>query len=142
MKRLLYSTIFIILDLFTKHIFTNKEYMIGSIGINYTQNTGAAFSILQGQTIILALVSLLVIFLIIKYYKTFKVKLPLILILSGTIGNLVDRLFFGYVRDFIAISIWPTFNLADTFITIGVFWLIYLIWKEEKTYKSKKPKNK
>jgi signal peptidase II len=142
MRPIIYTTFLVILDQITKYLFTNKEYLIGSIGIKYVENTGAAFSIFQNQTIILSIISLIAVILIIKYYKTFKVKLPLILLLSGTLGNLIDRVILGYVRDFIAISIWPTFNIADSCITIGVIWLIYEMHKEEKTYKSKKPKNK
>jgi len=136
MKKLLYALIFIILDQFTKYLFTNKQYFSGFFQINYAQNTGAAFSILQGYSWLFIIISLGVVFFIFKYYKTIPVKLPLILILSGTIGNLIDRLFLGYVRDFIAISIWPVFNFADVFSCIGIFWLIYIFYTEEKTYKA------
>ena len=44
--------------------------------------------------------------------------------MAGTIGNLIDRIVFGYVRDFISISIWPSFNLADIFNVIGVILIL------------------
>ncbi len=142
MKKLLYAIVFILFDQISKFIFQSKYYGTGIFKIYYTENTGAAFSILQNQQILLILISIIVIIIIFKYYKEIKLKLPLILILAGTIGNLIDRVFFGFVRDFISVSIWPIFNLADVFNTIGIFWLIYYFYKEEKTYKSKRHRKK
>ncbi len=96
-------------------------------------NTGAAFGILQGQNIFLILLSLIVISIIIFYYKKYKeLRLYLILILSGVIGNLIDRIFFGYVRDFINLKIWPVFNLADSYSVTGVILLVYIIYFKKK----------
>jgi len=142
MKKLLYAIIFVLFDQVSKFIFQNKYYGQGIFKIFYTENTGAAFSILQNQQLLLIIISIIVIILIFKYYKEIKVKLPLILILAGTTGNLIDRVFFGFVRDFISVSVWPIFNLADCFNTIGIFWLIYYFYKEENTYKSKRHRKK
>ena len=97
-------------------------------------NTGAVFGILQGQNIILIVISFIVIIAAIYYYKEHKdLKLSLILILSGTTGNLIDRLLFGHVRDFIDLKYWPVFNLADSYITIGTLFLVYVVYlKKEK----------
>ena len=119
MKHLLLLAILILLDQLTKFLFSNVK------------NYGAAFGILQGQILLFIIISLAVIVFCVYYYKIKKLRLPLILILAGTIGNLIDRLFLGYVRDFINLKIWPVFNLADSLNVIGIALLIYIIWKEK-----------
>ena len=87
-------------------------------------NTGAAFGILTGKTnllIYIGIVFILVFFIIISKEKR-EDRLFLIacgLILGGAISNMVDRIFLGYVVDYIDIRIWPVFNLADSCITTG-----------------------
>lgn len=49
---------------------------------------------------------------------------PLVLLLGGAVGNLIDRLRFGYVIDFIDFRFWPVFNVADSCITVGIVWLL------------------
>jgi signal peptidase II len=66
-----------------------------------------------------------------KKNKTFYARLPLILILSGGISNLIDRLIHGCVIDFIDLKFWPVFNLADIFIAIGVAMLLLKILKNK-----------
>lgn len=139
-KFIIISLILLALDQLTKYLFTGKEYLIGNFGINYVENTGAAFGILSGRSIFLIIVGFLVMFMIFYYYNEIKYKLPLILIFAGTLGNVIDRLLFGYVRDFIMISIWPIFNVADMCNTIGVLILLYCFWREDKTYKQKSHK--
>ncbi|MBI4159528.1 signal peptidase II [Candidatus Woesearchaeota archaeon] len=95
-----------------------------------TYNSGAAFSLFQGQRYLLIAVSIIVILIILKYYKEYP--FPLTLILAGTIGNLIDRIFLGYVRDFIDLKFWPVFNIADFVIVIGTLLLVYKMWKEKK----------
>ena len=125
---LLLGLLLIILDQLTKILTFKKSFFI----INYTTNTGAAFGIFQGFNTILIFISFLVILFIILYLKRAKQHLPLILILSGIIGNLIDRILLGFVRDFIDIRIWPVFNLADFYITIGALILILHAYKETK----------
>ena len=109
----------ILLDQTTKYFLTT------------TVNTGAAFSLFQGQRIFLIIISIIVIVVTLVYYKNKEYKLPLVLILAGTIGNLIDRIFLGHVRDFIDLKFWPVFNIADTSIVIGVFLLLYKLWKKD-----------
>ena len=111
--------------------------------LTYTHNTGAAFSILTGQRILLILIAVAILIIIFNYIRKNKVegkldKLAFSLIIGGSLGNLLDRIVRGYVVDFIDVKIFgydfPIFNLADTFIVIGVFLLliITLIRKEDK----------
>ncbi|HHY70922.1 MAG TPA: signal peptidase II [Thermoanaerobacterales bacterium] len=100
--------------------------------ITYVQNTGAAFSILKGKTLFFTVVSfaaiLLIVYILIKYPIKEKVYgIVMAMILGGAVGNLIDRLRYGYVVDFLDFRIWPVFNIADCAIVIGVLILTYLI---------------
>lgn len=103
--------------------------------ITYIQNTGAAFGLFKGGGILLMIVAVAVILVILFLYKRIPRRYPILLfasfILGGTISNLIDRLFLGFVRDFIDFRIWPAFNIADACLTIGVIGLIvWMIWKK------------
>lgn len=101
--------------------------------LRLTHNTGAAFSILTGNNLLLIFVSFFVIGLIVYYmYKSEDERLPLSLVLGGAIGNLIDRIFLGSVVDFIDISIWPVFNVADMAITAGIALIILDLIKKKK----------
>ena len=67
---------------------------------------------------------------LIYYYKNKRCQLGIIFILAGAIGNLINRIHLGYVIDFIQISIWPVFNLADVYNFIGVLMIIFVLKKE------------
>jgi signal peptidase II len=121
MKKIYAIALFIILvDQITKYIFKNY--------FTYTKNYGAAFGILQNQQLLFIIISLIVIITIILIKKDL---IPLGFLLGGTIGNLIDRLYYGYVIDFINLKIWPSFNLADFFNTIGIFLLIIYFIKND-----------
>ena len=106
----------------------------------YIRNTGAAFGILSGNIVFLIGISLLLIFYIVKEMKkNIDNNLSLLsfsLILGGAIGNLIDRIFRGYVVDFISFTLFKRemsiFNVADMYIIIGVILLIYIVLKEGK----------
>ena len=93
-------------------------------------NTGIAFGLFKGQDFVYIVVPVIAIILLaynIYYYKYNNEKLSRLyiiaisLILGGAIGNLVDRIWYGHVIDFIDFRIWPVFNVADSAITIGAF---------------------
>lgn len=103
----------------------------------YVENKGAAFGLFQNKQYILALVAILVIAYLIRfiYLKQYTDKLQYYgaaFLLSGAIGNLIDRLTLGYVIDFIDLPYWPTFNLADIFINVGVVLFIISLLKQKK----------
>ncbi|MFL5761080.1 MAG: signal peptidase II [Thermomicrobiales bacterium] len=100
------------------------------VAFEYVENSGAAFGLLRGQTVVLTMVSIAVVVVLIASYRraqhvSWQLVVGLGLLLGGAIGNLVDRLRLGYVVDFVAISLWPKFNIADSAITIGV---ILIAW--------------
>ncbi len=99
------------------------------------QNTGAAFGLFKNSGIFLIIISIIVILAVFYYYKKIPAKgfAPLFtgLILGGAVGNLIDRIALGFVRDFIDLRIWPAFNIADAALTVGVIGLVvYLIKKK------------
>jgi signal peptidase II len=117
-----------ILDQVSKFVFKDVSYGI----FRYTTNTGAAFGLFQGHVLVLSILSFLIVVLIVLAYLRFKkYYLPLGLIFGGALGNLIDRLAFGYVRDFIDFKIWPVFNIADVANTIGVLILIYILLRNK-----------
>ncbi len=115
----------------------NEEISIipNFFSIQYLKNTGAAFSILENQTILLAITSIICISVIIYYLKkeenlTTAMYLSFGLVLGGILGNLIDRIFYQGVIDFLSFQIFnynfPVFNIADIGITIGVLLLIII----------------
>ncbi|MBS3144153.1 signal peptidase II [Candidatus Woesearchaeota archaeon] len=95
----------------------SKSFVVNN-GFRYTTNTGAAFGILQGQTWLLIFIAVVVIAVLVYYSHEYQLALGFLL--GGTLGNLLDRVFYGYVIDFIHVPFWPSFNLADSFNVIGV----------------------
>lgn len=121
-------------DLISKHLATNglaegPIYFFDSVGFIYSQNTGIAFSIpIPFVGIILLNLAL---FALISYafatefkLKDWRANLALALILGGGFGNFIERLFRGFVTDFIAFWSYPRFNLADVYITVGVLMVL------------------
>lgn len=131
----------ILVDFFSKYIVSKLMTVNETINlinnffrITYVKNTGAAFSIFSNNTILVIIISVVVIgFLLFYIYKNKgNNKLENVsyaFILGGAISNLIDRLVYGYVIDFLDFEILsydaPIFNLADTFIVIGV--ILFLI---------------
>jgi len=107
----------------------------GILEIRITQNTGAGFSIFQGNNAVLIIITIIILVAFAYYYKKIpderRYTIPVALILGGGIGNLTDRLFFGHVIDFIDFKIWPVFNIADSAITVGAVVLIYHMVKKK-----------
>ena len=109
------------------------------LNLTLVHNRGAAFGFFQNQLLMFVLISILAIAFIFYNLKNKKnsiiFQLSLSLILGGAIGNLIDRLRFGFVIDFLDLRVWPVFNLADSAITGGA---ILLIWESflEKKYGS------
>jgi len=148
------SLIVILLDQWTKIIATESlkiyETVVVNDYLNWTlmQNEGMAFSFLADQSgwqrwaisiIAIAIVTWLLIWLKKSEFKAGFLNLGLTFVIGGAVGNIYDRLSLGYVIDFIEAHydqhFWPAFNIADTAISMDVFFLILdLIWggKEDK----------
>jgi len=97
----------------------------GIIRITYARNTGMAFSLFENFGIILLILSLIIASILIIYLFTIDKPRILIrvfsgLVVAGALGNILDRIRFGYVNDFIDVGWWPIFNIADSSITIAI----------------------
>lgn len=108
----------------------------GLLDIHYVQNTGAAWSMFNENTMALAIFSVFMsVFLAGWFWKTPKDKtgerMALCLMLSGAFGNMIDRFRLGYVVDFIELPHWPVFNIADMLLCVGVGLLAVMLIKEE-----------
>lgn len=142
MKQRYIPYIFLILFLFlldqiTKFLSSGKTIFITEFfSFTYAENTGGAFSIFQNYNFAFILFSFFALFFLLTYFKDYP--LPISFILAGLFGNLCDRLFLGFVRDFISVGSFPIFNIADSANTIGVFLLLYVFWKEEKLNKAQR----
>ena len=109
----------------------SRAIIPGVLHLTYVQNTGAAFGLFRGHPGIFVCFSIVIaIWLIVELLKSprhaWPMTLSLMLILSGAVGNLLDRWRFGYVVDFIDVRVWPVFNLADSMITCGVAFLLLM----------------
>ena len=111
--------------LVTKNLLLNQSVALikGIFHLTLIHNRGAAFGILKNQTPLFIITSLFDIILIYfnlqAHKKASSYSIALSLILAGALGNLIDRLFLGYVIDFLDFRIWPVFNIADSAITVG-----------------------
>lgn len=142
------SLIFFFIDSLSKHLIINKiplgisnKVINNFFYITHINNEGAAFSILNGKTIFLIVISIIVIIILLNYIRKNNIKdslsiISISLVIGGSLGNLFDRITKGYVVDFLDFHIFgynfPVFNIADTFITVGVFLLFISLNRKEK----------
>ncbi len=119
-------------------------FIPGFMNFTYVENTGAAFSLFNDATWVLAIISLImsvvVIYFLFKYKDKFSwlFRLSMCFIAGGAIGNLIDRLFLGYVVDMLEFAFvdFAIFNVADAFLTFGAIMLgVFIIWFWDKEKK-------
>lgn len=140
-----------IVDLVSKQFVVgiNKPVVRGLLRFQYVENTGAGWSIFSGSTIELAIISIFAVVALVFYVVFSKTNNVLFhvsigLIVGGALGNFFERVILGYVRDFIKLEFinFPTFNIADSFLTIGVvLYCLYFLINAIKEARSKKKKN-
>lgn len=99
--------------------------VIGPFSIHHVRNSGIAFGLFSSATSIVIVLTLVAVAWMLGYFARSGAKHPLLpaaigLLLGGSLSNLIDRVRLGYVTDFLDLSYWPAFNLADSFIVIGV----------------------
>jgi len=105
--------------------------------LTYVRNTGAAFSLFVGFSSYLVVIGLIVAAVVVYFHykgpkKNYYLQVGLAFVLGGSLGNLIDRVFRGYVIDYVDIMIWPVFNLADIMINVGVILIAYKLFAEEE----------
>ncbi|MCX8094905.1 MAG: signal peptidase II [Caldisericia bacterium] len=139
----IFSSIFIFLDRISKYfVIKNIKYgdsikILGNfLKFERVDNRGGIFGLFPNGKYIfitLSIIALIIIFIFfIKYEFKFTLFIFLLsLIFSGITGNLIDRIFYGFVVDFISVKNFPVFNLSDSYITIGVILIVFYLWREE-----------
>ena len=158
---ILFFSLTFIFDMLTKYFLIGTlipnegdsvDFIDGFINFVYVQNKGAGWGILSGQSVLLIVLSIIILAVLIWFYiikmkqvsklNTF-LSISIGLIVGGCIGNLYDRIFFGFVRDFINFQFmsFPVFNIADISLSVGVvciviyFILYYISYKDTEKLK-------
>lgn len=140
---LVMSIILIAFDQYTKFLAVTSLKPLGSIvfiegfmDFTFVENRGIAFGMLSGKRWIILLTTIIISAVIIWNYfnlpevKEYKsIKYAMILVFSGAIGNIIDRLFRGYVVDFFEFTFfnYPVFNVADCFVVVGAIVLSFMV---------------
>jgi signal peptidase II len=121
----------VVADQLTKHIVASQLWLdenmkvIGPFSIHHVQNSGIAFGLFAQATGVVIVLTLVAVGWMIVYFSRSGARHPLLpvavgLLIGGSVSNLADRIRLGHVTDFLDLSYWPAFNLADSFIVIGV----------------------
>lgn len=148
---ILAAIVLIALDQWTKHLavlrLKGQSPIVlwnGVFELHYLENRGAAFGILQGQKAVFLVCTLLILILIVFFYnrlpagkRFFMMRLVAVFLAAGAVGNLIDRMRYSYVVDFLYFKLidFPVFNVADCYVTVGAVLLAVLIlfvYKEEE----------
>ena len=125
-----------------------KPFIPRLFSLTYLRNYGAAFSMLQNQQWLFTVITLITMggasYYLMKHIKGSKLLVTaLVLIISGGLGNFIDRVRFGYVVDMVHLDFmeFAIFNVADSYLTIGVGVMCLALWREESEDNSKLWKN-
>ena len=135
--------VILFLDLFTKILALKfllpkaSVQILPFFSLTYVENTGSAFGLFQNANLFLLFVGIAVLILMIKWRKDILTmgklaKFGYVLIFSGALGNIYDRIVLGYVVDFLDFHVWPVFNVADSSICVGAALIALAFLKEEK----------
>jgi signal peptidase II len=125
----------VIADQVTKHIVTStlaldeSTHVIGPLSIHHVQNSGIAFGLFSSATAVVTVVTAGAVIWMLTFFARSGSRHPVLpaalgLLIGGSLSNLVDRIRLHHVTDFIDLRWWPAFNLADTFIVVGVTMLL------------------
>ena len=129
----------------------NMTLVEGFMDLTFVENRGVAFGMFSGQRWFILLLTGIIAVGLIWFYKAmpkkkeyFPLRVSLVMVLSGAIGNIIDRLFRGYVVDFFEFTFfeWPVFNVADIYVVVGVtllaLMILFVVKDEDLDFKKKK----
>ena len=146
------ATIIVVIDQITKvlvrrylplgEMWNPWEWMMPYARLIHINNTGAAFGMFKNGNPIFMTLAVIVSGAIIYYYPRIPaneklIRFSLSLQLAGALGNLIDRIIFGQVTDFVSVGNFAIFNVADSSITVGVAILLIAVWWQERNDKKK-----
>jgi signal peptidase II len=121
----------VIADQLTKHIVSSElaldeqAHVLGPFSIHHVQNSGIAFGLFASATAVVTLLTAVAVAWMLVFFARSGARHPVLpaalgLLIGGSVSNLADRVRLGYVTDFLDFDYWPAFNLADSFIVVGV----------------------
>lgn len=121
----------VIADQITKHVVSDNLsldeglHVLGPLSIHHVQNSGIAFGLLASATVVVIVLTTVAVGWMLLFFARSGARHPVLpaalgLVIGGSLSNLVDRVRLGHVTDFLDLRYWPAFNLADSFIVIGV----------------------
>jgi signal peptidase II len=135
-------------DQLTKHVVTGQLaldegiHVLGPFWIHHVQNSGIAFGLFASATPIVIVLTAIAVAWMLVFFARSGARHPVLpvalgLVIGGSVSNLVDRVRLGYVTDFIDLRYWPAFNLADSFIVVGVAILLGTLLNAERPRRSR-----
>jgi len=130
-------------DQLTKHIVTSTlqldegTHVLGPLWIHHVQNSGIAFGLFASATAVVIVLTAIAVAWMLAYFARSGGRHPILpvalgLVIGGSVSNMLDRVRLGHVTDFIDLRFWPAFNLADSFIVIGVGLLLAALLAAER----------
>ncbi|MFH1174237.1 MAG: signal peptidase II [archaeon] len=131
----------LLLDRVTKTLILHdpSKQSFGLFDLTLVQNTGMSFGLLSSWGVVFTVLAVLALLVLGFFYVRQETYRPLLVVISaGILGNLLDRLLYGFVIDIIDFRWFPVFNLADCMISIGVLGLVVQSWLAEKKNKNRR----
>ena len=116
----------VLFDVLTKFLIKGKHIpLFRFFSLNATENTGIIFGMFKNNNQFWVIFTAFVLgVLLYLYHREKSLRFGLTFLIAGALGNLIDRLAYGFVIDFIDLTIWPVFNLADIYIVSGIILLL------------------
>jgi len=136
----------VLADQITKHVVVSNialddsDHVLGPLSIHHVQNSGIAFGLFASATAAVTVVTSAAVIWMLWFFARSGARHPVLpaalgLLIGGSLSNLVDRIRLGYVTDFIDFKYWPAFNLADSFIVVGVAILLVALFAADRAPK-------
>jgi signal peptidase II len=135
-------------DQLTKHIVSSQLALddevdlIGPLSIHHVQNSGIAFGLFSSATAVVIVLTSFAVGWMLLFFARSGSRHPVLpvalgLVIGGSVSNLVDRVRLGHVTDFLDLKFWPAFNLADSFIVVGVVILLLALFAADRPARSR-----
>jgi signal peptidase II len=140
----------LVADQLTKHIVSSslsldaERHVVGPLSIHHVQNSGIAFGLFASATPIVTALTAVAVGWMLFFFARSGSRHPILpialgLLIGGSASNLIDRIRLGHVTDFIDLRFWPAFNLADSFIVLGVLVLLAALLLPQRTHVRPRP---
>jgi signal peptidase II len=132
-------------DIVSSHLTLDAErHVAGPLSIHHVQNSGIAFGLFASATPVVTALTAVAVAWMLFFFARSGARHPILpvalgLLIGGSASNLIDRIRLGHVTDFIDLRFWPAFNLADTFIVLGVLVLLAALLLPQRSHSRPRP---